>query len=207
MIQIPIFIALYWMLLSSVKMRGAPWILWITDLSVKDPYYILPLVMALTILVQTALNPLPPDPMQARMMWLMPLVFSVMFFFFPSGLVLYWITNNILTIAQQWSSTRAWACRRSSICPSSTEARCLACAIQKKPAIAGFFLAPVARRAGHHQARSKKQGANRPQSLCLKAYRAIETIAKWRPCAGFAQTAGARLWKSREQGGMPLASG
>ncbi len=102
MIQIPIFIALYWVLLSSVEMRGAPWILWITDLSVKDPYYILPLVMALTTLVQTALNPLPPDPMQARMMWLMPLVFSVMFFFFPSGLVLYWITNNILTIAQQW---------------------------------------------------------------------------------------------------------
>ena len=102
LIQIPVFIALYWVLLSSVEMRGAPWILWVTDLSVKDPYYILPLVMALTTLFQTALNPLPPDPMQAKMMWIMPLVFSVMFFFFPAGLVLYWITNNILTIAQQW---------------------------------------------------------------------------------------------------------
>ena len=75
------FIALYWVLLSSVEMRGAPWILWVTDLSMKDPYYILPLVMALTTLFQTALNPLPPDPMQAKMMWIMPLVFSVMFFF------------------------------------------------------------------------------------------------------------------------------
>ena len=102
LIQIPVFIALYWVLLSSVEMRGAPWILWVTDLSVKDPYYILPLVMVLTTLFQTALNPLPPDPMQAKMMWIMPLVFSVMFFFFPAGLVLYWITNNILTIAQQW---------------------------------------------------------------------------------------------------------
>ena len=102
LIQIPVFIALYWVLLSSVEMRGAPWILWVTDLSVKDPYYILPLVMAFTTLFQTALNPLPPDPMQAKMMWIMPLVFSVMFFFFPAGLVLYWITNNILTIAQQW---------------------------------------------------------------------------------------------------------
>ncbi|HNE60483.1 MAG TPA: membrane protein insertase YidC, partial [Ottowia sp.] len=102
MIQIPVFIALYWVLLSSVEMRGAPWILWIKDLSVKDPYFILPVVMTLSTLLQTALNPLPPDPMQARMMWIMPLVFSVMFFFFPAGLVLYWVTNNILTIAQQW---------------------------------------------------------------------------------------------------------
>ncbi len=102
MIQIPVFIALYWVLLSSVEMRGAPWVLWIKDLSVKDPYFILPIVMTLTTLLQTALNPLPPDPMQAKLMWIMPLVFSVMFFFFPAGLVLYWITNNILTIAQQW---------------------------------------------------------------------------------------------------------
>ena len=102
MIQIPVFIALYWVLLSSVEMRGAPWILWIKDLSVKDPYFILPVVMTLSTLLQTALNPLPPDPMQAKMMWIMPLVFSVMFFFFPAGLVVYWITNNILTIAQQW---------------------------------------------------------------------------------------------------------
>ena len=102
LIQIPVFIALYWVLLSSVEMRGAPWILWIKDLSIKDPYFILPVVMTLTTLLQTALNPLPPDPMQAKLMWFMPLIFSVMFFFFPSGLVLYWITNNILTIAQQW---------------------------------------------------------------------------------------------------------
>jgi YidC/Oxa1 family membrane protein insertase len=102
MIQIPVFIALYWVLLSSVEMRNAPWVLWIKDLSSPDPYFILPLVMTLTTLLQTALNPAPPDPLQAKMMWFMPLAFSVMFFFFPSGLVLYWITNNILSIAQQW---------------------------------------------------------------------------------------------------------
>jgi len=102
MVQIPVFIALYWVLLSSVEMRGAPWILWIKDLSVKDPYFILPVIMTLSTLLQTALNPQPPDPMQAKMMWIMPLIFSVMFFLFPAGLVLYWITNNLLSIAQQW---------------------------------------------------------------------------------------------------------
>ena len=102
LIQIPVFIALYWVLLSSVEMRGAPWILWITDLSQPDPYFILPLIMTATSLLQTWLNPTPPDPMQAKMMWIMPLLFSVMFFFFPAGLVLYWVTNNILSIAQQW---------------------------------------------------------------------------------------------------------
>jgi YidC/Oxa1 family membrane protein insertase len=101
LIQIPVFIALYWVLLSSVEMRNAPWMAWITDLSTKDPFYVLPFVMTLTTIVQTALNPLPPDPLQAKMMWMMPLMFSVMFFFFPAGLVLYWITNNVLTIAQQ----------------------------------------------------------------------------------------------------------
>ena len=101
MIQIPVFIALYWVLLSSVEMRNAPWTLWIADLSSPDPYYILPFIMAVTTMIQTSLNPLPPDPIQAKMMWIMPLVFSVMFFFFPSGLVMYWITNNVLTIAQQ----------------------------------------------------------------------------------------------------------
>jgi YidC/Oxa1 family membrane protein insertase len=101
MIQIPVFIALYWVLLSSVEMRNAPWMAWITDLSTKDPYFVLPVVMTLTTIIQTALNPMPPDPLQAKMMWLMPLMFSVMFFFFPAGLVLYWITNNVLTIAQQ----------------------------------------------------------------------------------------------------------
>jgi YidC/Oxa1 family membrane protein insertase len=102
MIQIPVFIALYWVLLSSVEMRNAPWVLWIHDLSSPDPFYILPLIMTLTTVLQTALNPVPPDPMQAKLMWFMPLAFSVMFFFFPAGLVLYWITNNILSIAQQW---------------------------------------------------------------------------------------------------------
>ena len=102
MVQIPVFIALYWVLLSSVEMRNAPWILWIRDLSAPDPFYILPVVMAMTTMLQTALNPAPPDPMQAKLMWFMPLIFSVMFFFFPAGLVLYWITNNILSIAQQW---------------------------------------------------------------------------------------------------------
>jgi YidC/Oxa1 family membrane protein insertase len=102
MVQIPVFIALYWVLLSSVEMRGAPWIGWIHDLSAPDPLFILPVFMTLTTLLQTALNPAPPDPMQAKMMWIMPLAFSVMFFFFPSGLVLYWITNNVLSIAQQW---------------------------------------------------------------------------------------------------------
>jgi YidC/Oxa1 family membrane protein insertase len=102
MIQIPVFIALYWVLLASVEMRNAPWMGWIHDLSSPDPFYILPLVMTLTTVLQTSLNPAPPDPMQAKMMWFMPLAFSVMFFFFPAGLVLYWITNNVLSIAQQW---------------------------------------------------------------------------------------------------------
>ena len=102
LVQVPVFIALYWVLLSSVEMRHAPWIGWIQDLSAKDPFYILPVVMTLTTMLQTALNPVPPDPMQAKLMWFMPLIFSVMFFVFPAGLVLYWITNNVLSIAQQW---------------------------------------------------------------------------------------------------------
>ncbi|WP_066338023.1 membrane protein insertase YidC [Azohydromonas lata] len=101
-IQMPFFIALYWVLLSSVEMRNAPWLGWITDLSAKDPFYILPLLMTASTLLQTWLNPTPPDPTQAKMMWIMPLVFSVMFFTFPAGLVLYWLTNNLLSIAQQY---------------------------------------------------------------------------------------------------------
>ena len=101
-VQMPFFIALYWVLLSTVEMRGAPWLGWITDLSAKDPLFILPLLMTVTSLVQVALGAKPPDPVQAKMMWMMPLAFSVMFFFFPAGLVLYWLTNNILSIAQQW---------------------------------------------------------------------------------------------------------
>ena len=100
--QMPFFIALYWVLLSSVEMRQAPWIGWITDLAVKDPWFILPLLMTASSLLQTWLNPTPPDPVQAKLMWIMPLAFSFMFFFFPAGLVLYWLTNNILSIAQQW---------------------------------------------------------------------------------------------------------
>jgi YidC/Oxa1 family membrane protein insertase len=106
LVQIPVFIALYWVLLASVEMRHAPWIGWIDDLASPDPYFILPLVMAGTMFLQTRLNPTPPDPMQARMMMIMPLVFSVMFFFFPAGLVLYWLVNNIYSIAQQWVITR-----------------------------------------------------------------------------------------------------
>ena len=101
-IQIPVFISLYWVLLSSVEMRNAPWIGWIHDLSVPDPYYILPIIMAASMFAQTKLNPTPPDPIQAKVMMYMPLVFSVMFFFFPAGLVLYWVVNNLLSIAQQW---------------------------------------------------------------------------------------------------------
>jgi len=101
-VQMPFFIALYSVLLSTVEMRNAPWIGWIHDLSTKDPLYILPLLMTASTMFQTWLNPTPPDPVQAKMMWIMPLVFSVMFFYFPAGLVLYWLTNNLLGIAQQW---------------------------------------------------------------------------------------------------------
>jgi YidC/Oxa1 family membrane protein insertase len=102
LVQMPFFIALYWVLLSSVEMRNAPWVGWVHDLAAPDPWFILPLLMTATSLVQTWLNPTPPDPMQAKLMWFMPLAFSVMFFFFPAGLVLYWLSNNILSIAQQW---------------------------------------------------------------------------------------------------------
>ena len=106
LVQIPVFIALYWVLLGAVEMRGAPWILWIKDLSAPDPFYILPIVMMASMFVQTKLNPTPPDPIQAKVMMMMPLIFGVMFFWFPAGLVLYWVVNNILSIAQQWQITR-----------------------------------------------------------------------------------------------------
>jgi YidC/Oxa1 family membrane protein insertase len=102
LVQMPFFIALYWVLLSSVEMRNAPWVGWIKDLSAMDPWYILPVLMTASSLFQVWLNPTPPDPVQAKMMWMMPLIFGFMFFFFPAGLVLYWLTNNILSIAQQW---------------------------------------------------------------------------------------------------------
>lgn len=101
-VQIPVFLALYWVLLASVEMRNAPWMLWIVDLSEPDPYFILPVVMAVTMYLQTFLNPPPPDPLQAKVMKFMPLIFSAFFFFFPAGLVLYWLVNNVLSIAQQW---------------------------------------------------------------------------------------------------------
>jgi YidC/Oxa1 family membrane protein insertase len=100
--QMPFFIALYWVLLSSVEMRNAPWIGWITDLATPDPWFILPLLMMASSLFQVWLQPAATDPMQQKMMWFMPVAFGIMFFFFPAGLVLYWLTNNILSIAQQW---------------------------------------------------------------------------------------------------------
>jgi YidC/Oxa1 family membrane protein insertase len=106
LVQIPVFIALYWVLLGSVEMRHAPFMLWIQDLSATDPYFVLPILMGLTMIVQTKLNPKPTDPVQAKVMMIMPIVFSVFFFFFPAGLVLYWLVNNILSIAQQWHINR-----------------------------------------------------------------------------------------------------
>jgi YidC/Oxa1 family membrane protein insertase len=106
LVQIPVFIALYWVLLGAVEMRGAPWILWIKDLAAPDPYYILPVIMIVSMIIQTKLNPTPPDPIQAKMMMAMPFIFGVMFLWFPAGLVLYWVVNNILSIAQQWQITR-----------------------------------------------------------------------------------------------------
>ena len=106
LIQIPVFIALYYVLLESVELRQAPWILWLDDLSLKDPYFVLPLIMGASMFFQQKLNPPPPDPMQAKMMMMLPFVFTVLFLFFPSGLVLYWVVNNLLSIAQQWYITR-----------------------------------------------------------------------------------------------------
>lgn len=105
-VQIPVFISLYWVLLASVEMRGAPWVLWVDDLSARDPFFILPAIMMATMFLQIKLNPTPPDPMQAKVMMLMPLVFGGMMFFFPAGLVLYWCVNNILSITQQYYITR-----------------------------------------------------------------------------------------------------
>ena len=106
LVQIPVFIALYWMLLESVELRQAPFMLWIQDMSSPDPFYILPLLMGVTMLIQQKLNPAPMDPIQAKVMMVLPVVFTVFFAFFPSGLVLYWVVNNTLSIAQQWVITR-----------------------------------------------------------------------------------------------------
>ena len=106
LIQIPVFISLYWAILASVEMRYAPFMGWITDLSRPDPYYVLPVIMGISMIIQSKLNPTPPDPMQAKLMQIMPIAFSVVFFFFPVGLVLYSVVNNVLSIAQQWYITR-----------------------------------------------------------------------------------------------------
>jgi YidC/Oxa1 family membrane protein insertase len=102
LVQMPFFLAFYWVLLESVEMRQAPFALWITDLSSRDPYFILPLIMGAAMFFQQKLNPAPADPVQAKVMQIMPIVFTGFFAFFPSGLVLYWVTNTILSIAQQW---------------------------------------------------------------------------------------------------------
>ena len=106
LIQMPIFLALYWVLIEAVELRHAPFIGWIQDLSAKDPWYLLPIVMGLSMMVQMRLNPTPPDPMQAKVMQFMPIMFAVMMAFFPAGLVLYWTVNNLLSITQQWVITR-----------------------------------------------------------------------------------------------------
>ncbi len=106
LVQIPVFIALYWVLLESVELRQAPWILWIKDLSTRDPYFVLPILMGITMFIQQKLNPAPVDPIQAKVMTFLPIVFTFFFLFFPSGLVLYWVVNNTLSIAQQWYITR-----------------------------------------------------------------------------------------------------
>jgi YidC/Oxa1 family membrane protein insertase len=106
LVQIPVFIALYWVLLASVEMRNQPWLLWVKDLATPDPWFILPLLMMATMWIQYKLNPTPPDPVQAKVMAAMPFIFGIMFFMFPAGLVLYWLVNNILSIAQQWYVTK-----------------------------------------------------------------------------------------------------
>ena len=106
LVQMPVFLALYWVLLESVEMRQAPWMFWITDLSIKDPLFILPILMGASMFVQQLLNPAPPDPMQAKVMKMLPILFTFFFLWFPAGLVLYWVVNNVLSIAQQWYITR-----------------------------------------------------------------------------------------------------
>ncbi|KTD24081.1 membrane protein insertase YidC [Legionella maceachernii] len=109
LIQIPVFIALYWVLLESVELRQAPFIFWIKDLSAADPYHILPIIMGVTMLIQQKLNPAPPDPMQAKVMMFLPILFTGLFWNFPAGLVLYWVVNNALSILQQWYITRKYS--------------------------------------------------------------------------------------------------
>jgi len=106
LLQMPVFIALYWVLLESVELRHAPFVGWLTDLSVRDPFFVLPLLMGATMFLQTKMSPAPPDPMQARVMQIMPIMMTVFFLWFPAGLVLYWWTNALLGILQQWYTFR-----------------------------------------------------------------------------------------------------
>jgi YidC/Oxa1 family membrane protein insertase len=106
LIQMPVFLSLYWVLLESVELRHAPLALWIRDLSAMDPYFVLPLLMGASMYFQQKLNPPPPDPIQAKIFQFMPVIFTVFFLFFPAGLVLYWLVNNLLSMAQQWVITR-----------------------------------------------------------------------------------------------------
>ena len=106
LIQIPVFISLYWVLLESVELRQAPFMLWLNDLSTHDPYFVLPVIMGASMFIQHKLNPTPPDPVQAKVMMALPFIFTFFFLWFPSGLVLYWVVNNILSITQQYIITR-----------------------------------------------------------------------------------------------------
>jgi YidC/Oxa1 family membrane protein insertase len=106
LLQMPVFIALYWVLMESVEIRHAPWIFWIQDLSAKDPYFVLPIIMGASMLLMQKLQPMPTDPMQAKVMQIMPIAFTFLFMTFPSGLVLYWTVNNLLSMAQQWVVNR-----------------------------------------------------------------------------------------------------
>ena len=106
LLQMPVFISLYWVLMESVEIRHAPWIFWIQDLSAKDPYFVLPIIMGASMLFMQKLQPAPTDPMQAKIMQIMPIAFTFLFMGFPSGLVLYWTVNNLLSMAQQWFVNR-----------------------------------------------------------------------------------------------------
>jgi len=106
LLQMPVFLALYWVLLESVEIRHSPWIFWIQDLSAKDPLFVLPILMGASMMLMQKLQPMPTDPMQARVMQFLPIVFTFFFMIFPAGLVLYWTVNNLLSMAQQWFVNR-----------------------------------------------------------------------------------------------------
>jgi YidC/Oxa1 family membrane protein insertase len=116
-VQIPVFIALYWVLLGSVELRQTPFIWWIRDLSSPDPWYVLPVLMLISMVIQTKMSPAPPDPVQAKVMMAMPFIFGIMFFWFPAGLVLYWFVNNVLSIGQQWQITRMFSEKKAAAAP------------------------------------------------------------------------------------------